>query len=260
MERGGDGHSPSFRNGSPRIYAEPAIDWYLRAGDVTRNDRAPARLAKHKETKIAKAKRSIIGGPGKMESLAVANACYSRRMARWKEDRRNRALHEASHAVVARKLGLAVPHVTVRKSKAHAMHESATYLAQSGDTATRIEALEKDAIVSQAGYTADVYEYPHPVEAPDLFDVADDADTDTINTRSAVYRIVCLQIDRPFDVEGPTVTLERDVILAMTGVYDRVIDKAYALVDQNWRTIQRVAKHLERHGDINDQATLDSLM
>jgi hypothetical protein len=37
MERGGDGHSPSFRNGSPRIYAEPAIDWYLRAGDVARS-------------------------------------------------------------------------------------------------------------------------------------------------------------------------------------------------------------------------------
>ena len=89
-------------------------------------------------------------------------------MAQWKEDRRCRALHEASHAVVARKLGLAVLHVTIRKRRAHALHTSAAYLAGLDDAKGRIEALEKDAIVAQAGYTADVYEYRHPVGAPDF--------------------------------------------------------------------------------------------
>jgi hypothetical protein len=46
----------------------------------------------------------------------------------------------------------------------------------------------------------------------------------------------------------------------MAEVYKQVIDKAYALVNQHWRAILRVAKHLERHGDIHDQATLDSLI
>jgi len=46
----------------------------------------------------------------------------------------------------------------------------------------------------------------------------------------------------------------------MTEVYRRVIDRTYALVDENWPTILRVAKHLDRHGDITDQAALDRLI
>jgi hypothetical protein len=181
-------------------------------------------------------------------------------MARWKDDRRKRALHEAAHAVVARKLGLAVPRVTVRKDRAHALHESAAYLAQTADVATQIEAFEKDAIVAQAGYTADVYEYPHPLEALDLFDV-EGPDTDTANTRSAIYKMVCLQTGRPLVNAGDDeVTIGADMIAAMTEVYNRVIDRSHALVDQDWHTIVRVAKHLERHGDIDDQATLDGLI
>jgi hypothetical protein len=180
-------------------------------------------------------------------------------VARWEQERKNRALHEAAHAVVARKLGLAVAHVTIRKD-ALVMHESAAYLAQAADVATRIEALEKDAIVAQAGYTADVYEYPHPIEALDLFDV-EDKDTDTINTRSLIYKMVCLQTERPFpNDESMATTIDRETMLAMHEVYLRVIDKAHALVDQNYRAIVRVAKHLERHGCVEDQTTLDSLI
>jgi hypothetical protein len=183
-------------------------------------------------------------------------------MAQWKDDRRERALHEAAHAVVARKLGLAVPHVTIRRSGdgAHAMHASAAYFARNADVATRIEALEKDAIVAQAGFTANAYECQHPVEAPDLFDVEEDADRDTINTRSIIHKMACLQTGQSFsDVDGQ-VTIDAGMISAMHTIYCRVIDKAYALVDQHWRTILRVAKHLERHGDIDGQATLDDLI
>jgi hypothetical protein len=180
-------------------------------------------------------------------------------MARWKEDRRNKARHEAAHAVVARKLGLAVLHVTIRKNQPHASIESAAYLAKDADTATRIEAWEKDAMVSQAGFDADCHDYPHPLEAPDLFDVADDADTDTINTRSAITKIVFTQAGRPFNDSG-SITIDHDTALAMTEVYRRVIDRTYALVDENWPTILRVAKHLDRHGDIADQAALDRLI
>ena len=177
----------------------------------------------------------------------------------WKEDRRGRSIHEAAHAVVARKLGLAVPHVTVRKGQARATHESAAYFAQKADVATRIEALEKNAIVAQAGYTADVYEYPHALKAPDLFAV-DGRDTDTINTRDAIFKMVCLQSGRTFPHDGDKITIDRDMKLAMYEVYGRIIDKARALVDQHWRIIVRVAKHLERHGDIDNQAMLDSLI
>jgi hypothetical protein len=85
-------------------------------------------------------------------------------MAKWKECRRNRAVHEAAHAVVARVLGREVVRVTIRKSNPHACWASAAYDALTANVAARIEAFEKDAIVSQAGYTADVYEYPHPLD------------------------------------------------------------------------------------------------
>jgi hypothetical protein len=192
--------------------------------------------------------------------LPTAAAKYIRRMAQWKDDRHDRAVHEAAHAVVARKLGLAVPHVTIRKGCAHALSESASYLAQDADVATRIVALEKDAMVQQAGFDANAHDYPYPVEAPDLFDVADDADTDTINTRDIIYKIFCLQTGRPFNGSGEDITVGRDVMSAMNEIYKQVIHKTYVLVDQNWPTILRVAKHLERHGDIDDQASLDRLI
>jgi hypothetical protein len=79
-------------------------------------------------------------------------------------------------------------------------------------------------------------------------------------TRSAIHKIVCLQSGRPFPEGGGSVTIDADMISAMTDVYNRIIDKSYALVDQHWRAILRVAKHLERHGEIKDQATLDDLI
>lgn len=193
--------------------------------------------------------------------LPTAAASYIRGMAQWKDNRRERALHEAAHAVVARKLSLAVPHVTIRKGGdgAHATHASAAYLARNADVATRIEALEKDAIVAQAGFTANAHDCPHPVEAPDLFDMEEDADRDTINTRSILTMMVCLQTGQSLPDSGP-ITLGADTISAIHTIYCRVIDKSYALVVQHWRAVVRVAKHLERHGDIDDQATLDRLI
>jgi hypothetical protein len=36
--------------------------------------------------------------------------------------------------------------------------------------------------------------------------------------------------------------------------------KTAALVEQHWRAIERVAKHLERHGRIDDQTVLNDLI
>lgn len=184
-------------------------------------------------------------------------------MARWKDDRRNRARHEAAHAVVARKLGLAVPHVTVRKGHPHAQHELAAYLALNSDNATRIEALEKDAIVSQAGYAADVHDYPDPIEPPDLFDSdvgsGEGEDSDTHSTRSCIYKIICLRAGKPVPDSGE-VRLDQAALQELYELYNSIVRKADDLVEQNWPAMVRVAKHLERHGDIDDQATLDSLI
>jgi hypothetical protein len=70
-----------------------------------------------------------------------------------------------------------------------------------------------------------VYEYPHPVDAPDLFDVEDE-DTDTSSTRSAIYKIVCLQTSRPFyEGGGSTIKIERAVNLAMSELYNWIMIK-----------------------------------
>jgi hypothetical protein len=46
-------------------------------------------------------------------------------MAQWKDDRHHRAIHEASHAVISRMLGLAVQRVTIRNKDSMALGQSA---------------------------------------------------------------------------------------------------------------------------------------
>jgi hypothetical protein len=184
-------------------------------------------------------------------------------MARWKDDRHVRAIHEASHAVITRMLGHAVQRVTIRKGDPMAISQSAMYLAEreGADVPTLIRASEKDAIVALAGIAGNYYEIPGAtIEGLDLAVTPDDDDMDTRNAVSAVYRIACLMAESPIPEGDAKVELDEATQNAMEEIYARLTREAAALVKQHWFAIVRAAKHLERHGRIEDQAALDNLI
>ena len=166
-----------------------------------------------------------------------------------------RAIHEAGHAVVARKLGLIVNHIHARSDHPSVMHPSAGYAAAGTDAATQISGYEKDAMVALAGLEANKREYDIPP-----VDVLNEANEDIQNFRSAAYRIICLQDGQPVPRGEFSVEADQALENKIWETYHRLMHKTAALVERHWPAIQRVAKHLERHDRIEDQATLDGLI
>ena len=162
-----------------------------------------------------------------------------------------RAIHEASHSVIARKLGIAVPRASARSSLPHVMSVSAGYHADRSDVVAQIVGFEADAKVALAGWAANRREHPLRV-----FDLLEDADADTINAKNAICCILLLKAGEPVPNEPGEVSVELE---RMDEEYWRLIAETAALVDQYWPAIRRVAKHLERHDNI-DQAELDRLI
>ena len=171
--------------------------------------------------------------------------------------RHSKTIEEAGHAVVARKLALAVKRVSIRANEAHALTQSASYLARNLDVPAQMKALEQDAIVALAGHVANQRERSYLPDL-DVFDFSDDADDDAVLIRSAVYQIYCLMKNQPY--EGGEVEINTAMQTAMMEIFLRLKRETAALVETHWLAIKRVAKHLERHGRIDDQATLDELI
>jgi hypothetical protein len=171
--------------------------------------------------------------------------------------RNTRAKHEASHAVIARKFGLHVVCVDARSDNPNVTRASAAYAAAKGDVAALIAGHEKDAIVALAGDEAGRRDYPD-LRALDL--ITEDKDADTLIARSAIYRIACLMSGQPVP-ESPTQVSPDEVMQGrMYDIYFRLRRETAALVERHWPAIERVAKHLERHGRIDDQSQLDDLL
>ena len=59
---------------------------------------------------------------------------------------------------------------------------------------------------------------------------------------------------------GTRVKLDAATQKAMNEVYSRLVRETAAIVEQHWAAITPVAKHLENHDRIDDQATLDQLI
>jgi hypothetical protein len=172
--------------------------------------------------------------------------------------RNARARHEAAHAVVARKFGLHVVCVDARVDEPNVTRASAAYSA-SDDVAAQITGHEQDAIVSLAGRAANRQEHAD-LRVFDLFTEHHDADTRI--ACSAIYNMVCLMSGQPVP-QGPeqiSVSIDDAMQEQMYDIYFRLLRDTAALVERHWPAIERVAKHLERRGRINDQNQLDELI
>jgi hypothetical protein len=172
--------------------------------------------------------------------------------------RHARAVHEAGHAVIARKLGLFVKSVDARNNNPNIISASAAHAAISEGTPARIRGCEKDAIVALAGVAANKREFPRL--HLNLF--ADD-DADAVSARSAICKIVLLRgVGLPTEPQDSMMTLEltEAEMRQVDDIYFRLLRETEELVERHWSAIERVRKHLERHGHIDSQDELDDLI
>jgi hypothetical protein len=168
-----------------------------------------------------------------------------------------RTKHEAGHAVIARKFGLDVKCVDARGDEPNVTQASAGYAADPNDAAAQIAGYEKDAIIALAGLETNRRDYPD-LRVLDL--ITEDEDQDTLNARSAIYRIACLMSGQAVP-EGPGSISANEVMLGqMYEIYFHLLRETAALVERHWPAIERVGKHLERHGRIDTQNQLDDLI
>lgn len=88
--------------------------------------------------------------------------------------------------------------------------------------------------------------------------LVDDDDFDMLNTRAAVYKIICLQTGEAFRDGSGNVGMDAAMQSAMRDLFARVKQETAKLVEQLWPAIGRVATVLERR-DL-DQTDLDRLI
>ncbi|MGA2313226.1 MAG: hypothetical protein ABSF87_12785 [Xanthobacteraceae bacterium] len=170
-----------------------------------------------------------------------------------------KAIHEAAHAVIARKLGIEAHFVSMR-STAHGNlgavdTDSAYWLAKGLDIPGQIVAYENGAKVAPAGLSAQARLYPDSVSAGIV-----ETEGDIATAQSIARTIVWIRAGNVLPDDDQTeVLLSTAMLHDAQDVYERLINETHALVDTNWPAIGRVANHLESHDRI-DQTELDRLI
>jgi hypothetical protein len=120
----------------------------------------------------------------------------------------------------------------------------------------QIEAYRKDALVALAGRAANRRQNP---SLPVYDVIGENEDDDTINTRSAIWRILCLLSSQSVPEGSGNIAVDPAMGKRVKELYFQLLQETAALVAQHWSAIARVAKHLERHDRI-DQTELDDLI
>ena len=160
---------------------------------------------------------------------------------------RLKAYHEAGHAVVARKLGIAMSYVTMLPTDdmtgGGALTNSASWLARDADQATHLAAIEKDMKALLAGPHAQARYQPRkhkriPNEWASDFNLA----------KSFATKAVLIRNGRGADIpigEGAfEIALGADDFAEIARLFNRIWNETEALVAELWPAITLVAEEL----------------
>lgn len=162
---------------------------------------------------------------------------------------KEKAYHEAGHAVIARALGVGITFVTMLSpddtAAAGAQTHSATYLARDADQATQLAAIEKDIKICFAGPSAQTRHRP-----PKGSHIPSEWERDIENAQSLAARAALVksgadlsQIDRGI---GSAPTLNPHDAAEVTRLTKQFASETDALIAENWAAIIRVAEELLR--------------
>lgn len=172
----------------------------------------------------------------------------------------DKAIHEAGHAVIARKLDVEVAFVSMKPTADYNSGAVRTYSAEwrarHSDAAARVAAAEKDCMVALAGMVAQ--KVAAREEGKEFPSSIPEFEHDLV--RIGRLCVVIVKILAGEDVSpdgrcGSAGPLEGEAV----ATYHRLLKQVSALVAQHWLAIKRVAKALEWHDRI-DQAELDRLI
>jgi hypothetical protein len=173
------------------------------------------------------------------------------------------AYHEASHAVVARVLGIECQGVLMFSPEggaaSGALTSSAAYLARDADQAAQLIALGKDITVAYAGPCGERKHRRPSKKYPDQWK----SDYETAQTMAACAALVATGVDYLSLARNPdgsvNLDLSADQIAYTNDLMRQCRDAAIELVDEYWPAIERVAQALMTC-DLLDQADLDRLI
>ena len=167
------------------------------------------------------------------------------------------AYHEAAHAVVARRQGLACAeiHMVSSSGSIGALTASASYA--SGEAVqAKIAGYEIDGTVALAGPVANVRFSGRPSS------FSDGAESDLQFAQSAAGSIALLKAGQslPGAVHGiDEINLPPDVLQEANAILTDILRKSETLVDEHWAEIDRVVKVL-MHRDLMTASELDKLI
>lgn len=176
-----------------------------------------------------------------------------------------KAMHEASHAVMARILGIELAFVTVRPTSSEnagaARTYTASWLARNLDTSVQALAAEKDCMVSLAAMAGRKRSDPSLLIMPDDDDATYDAEfgLDIKKARYMAGRAARLMAGEPVADDEPAVKFTDVSFKDAKARYGKLWARTCALVAEHWNAIERVKKALENNDRI-DQREVDRLI
>jgi hypothetical protein len=174
--------------------------------------------------------------------------------------RREKAYHEASHAVIARLQGVEVVGVLMFQTEganASVFSRSASYYAEP-DTAARIAAIETDLRIAIAGPVGNTL---HVNGGQKGRHMADGETDDIVRCKSMAVEIAMLRAGEPLPhhEEDFEIEIDSSIVHSANVILAQLRNETKLMLERNWAAVERVAKVLMTC-DLLDQKDLDRLI
>jgi ATP-dependent Zn protease len=164
------------------------------------------------------------------------------------------AFHEASHAVIARKLGIGCAVIVLFPGGAGALTSSASHAAGE-DVECKLEGLRIDATIALAGPCGNVRFSGREKR------FSEGAARDIDLAQNNASTIAVLKAGYTFDQIWENIAIDNEpaILKEANSIIESIRNEAKTLVHENWPTIQRVAKVLLTT-DVMTEEELDQLI